>query len=713
MNKRRIILITILVQAIIILGLVFYSGCSNKTQSFINVDLSKMESDIMTYEDGTWVLSDYETTEQVTVALRGPYINLSKGSYTATVYATGDGVNAVQLNSDSDNSAIISSNSRLESSSKATSFHFEISRDISDFELAILYTGKGNLTISNIDITSDNYQARRVPVIVFLIFLITDLIYAFSDKIWKNKLVSSILLSSIVIESACLIIPGIVVGHDFPIHLMRIEGIVQELINGNFPSRMQSIWIGGYGYPISIFYGDWSLYFPALLRLSGFSITSSWKLFILANNILTTIVSYFCFKKIFGKELNAAICTLCYTLSAFRLVDIYVRSTAGEITAFIFLPVIAMAIYGIYRDNIKDKKYNMNALYLGIGMAGLITSHLFTSEFTAIILVTVALIFFKKTFRKETLVCYLMSVITAVLCSLGFLIPFIDYFIQVPVVVKNPLLMAHTTGIQSSGARIYQYFDYFGDFFVVMNDDSKRMNMSPGLILMVILIVSMVLFIMKKTNKRAVILTILAVGILFLSSELFPWNLLEKISPTFTSIQFPWRFIGLSVIILSLLLGEVMELTLDKKTIKYALIFCLVVSIFVGGLFVYRYKNTSFQVSNYIDTASLNDKNVSGGEYIIQGTDLSSLIYEEERESDTITFPVFNYPYYEVTDSDGNSYEIKNGTNNRIAVEVPSDFEGQLYVRFEEPVLWRISEVISLLSLAGVVICLRKDSLSH
>lgn len=708
MKKNRILLISILVESLIILGLVLYSFFSQTPYEFNSLNLGEMSSDVMLYEDESWILENYETSEAITTALRGPAISLNKGSYTAVIHYQCDGTNAIQLHSESDKDAIISSNVRLDPYNQTVSFHFELTKDIPDFEMAFLYTGQGDMTIKNISLSADSVAAKRPAAILVMVFILSDALFVFADRIRKNKLVSAVLFASVVIESICLILPGIPVGHDLPVHLMRIEGICQEILNLNIPSRMQTIWMGGYGYPISVFYGDWALYLPALLRISGFSIVASWKIYLLAVNILTTVVSYFCFKKIFGKELNAAILTLIYTTSTFRLVDIYVRSSAGEIITFIFLPIIAVAIYGIYKDDIKSSGYTNNALYLGIGMAGLITSHLITSEVTAVFLAIICLVYFKKTFRKETVICYLKAVLTAILVSAAFLVPFLDYFFSVPLIVKNPALMSHTTSIQSSGARIYQYFDYFSDFFGVMNDDSNRMNMSPGLILMVVLMVSFILMFMKKTNKRIVLLSVISVFILFLSSELFPWNMLEKISLQFTSIQFPWRYIGISIIFLTLLSGELMELTLDSKTVKYALYFCLAISVLFGGLWVYRTMTTSYQVSSYVDTASLNSGNVSGAEYIIQGSDPYSLSYGTTREDNTITLPVFNYPYYEVTDESGKSYTIKNGTNNRIAVEVPSDFDSNLYVRFHEPVIWRISELISILSIAGLAVYISK-----
>ncbi len=45
-------------------------------------------------------------------------------------------------------------------------------------------------------------------------------------------------------------------GHDLLFHFMRIEGLAEETRLNSFPVRLFSLWMDGYGYPISIYYGD-------------------------------------------------------------------------------------------------------------------------------------------------------------------------------------------------------------------------------------------------------------------------------------------------------------------------------------------------------------------------------------------------------------------------------------------------------------------------
>ena len=47
--------------------------------------------------------------------------------------------------------------------------------------------------------------------------------------------------------------------------------------------------------------------------------------------------------------------------------------------------------------------------------------------------------------------------------------------------------------------------------------------------------------------------------------------------------------------------------------------------------------------------------------------------------------------------------QIENGDNNRIKVIIPSGFQGEISVRFQEPWLWRIGCIISLLTIVMIL----------
>ena len=114
---------------------------------------------------------------------------------------------------------------------------------------------------------------------------------------------------------------------------------------------------------------------------------------------------------------------------------------------------------------------------------------------------------------------------------------------------------------------------------------------------------------------------------------------------------------------------------------------------------------------------------VSGGEYVIQGTDVDQLTFSGPLPGDGveingyekrylggertcanpedydsyIELPLLLYKGYRATDKEtGMRLELFYGNNNRIRVRIPAGYAGSVQVRFVSPFYWRIAELITL-----------------
>ena len=126
------------------------------------------------------------------------------------------------------------------------------------------------------------------------------------------------------------------------------------------------------------------------------------------------------------------------------------------------------------------------------------------------------------------------------------------------------------------------------------------------------------------------------------------------------------------------------------------------------ALFIGSAEDNATGVTKYYDTAQL-DRGAGAigyGEYLIEGTDTSDLFGINLYKGDlsAIDIPKYNYPYYKAFDDSGNELAISNGINNRICVSVESSYNGDVTVKFVEPIIWRIAEVISLLGAIGLIV---------
>ena len=88
----------------------------------------------------------------------------------------------------------------------------------------------------------------------------------------------------------------------------------------------------------------------------------------------------------------------------------------------------------------------------------------------------------------------------------------------------------------------------------------------------------------------------------------------------------------------------------------------------------------------------------------------SFITYKNSTDSEVYAdIPVFCYKGYQAKDIDtGETIEIMSGEQNRIRVVIPSGYEGTIKVRFQEPLYWRISEVVSIIGILGGIYILLK-----
>ena len=80
------------------------------------------------------------------------------------------------------------------------------------------------------------------------------------------------------------------------------------------------------------------------------------------------------------------------------------------------------------------------------------------------------------------------------------------------------------------------------------------------------------------------------------------------------------------------------------------------------------------------------------------------VVNRSEREQ-TIIIPVINYyPGFTVKDKTGGVILADHMDNNQVTIQLPEKFSGMFSVTFEEPLHWRICELISFLVVCGIII---------
>lgn len=720
-GKRKTLLVAIEILLLIALLLPVIRGIAQPEQ--VNINLQDWHTQAAVYEDG-WRIDETMSFGSASF-LYGPYAHLDKGSYRVRIDYEADSDQSFYPYARFSNIVYIEGGeARLPKNLTSVEYDFTLTEAVEQFELVVDYNGQGEMLVRDITISKTPHAALRTLLTAAFFLLILNVLL-FAPGVEKNKNTLLAVLGITMLASLPLFVKGVANGHDLSFHLLRIEGMAQEISLGNLPVRLHSLYMDGHGYPVSVYYGDLLLYLPALLRLAGFPVVTAYKIYVFAINAATAAVSACCFGRMFRERRTALLAALAYTTANYRLVDIYVRASVGEYTAMLFLPVVALAVYRIYTQ--KENLFR-NAVMLAAGMTGVIITHVLSAEMTVIALGLCCIILWKKTLKKPVLLTYAIAVGLTVLLCLFFVVPLADYYLTVPANI-NSTVSGTVMKMQNNGAYIGDYFAFFkgvfGDGSAV--DAGWRMALTPGAALMAVLVAAAALWINRKASPAMKLTTVLAVLMLWMASTLFPWNALaahSRVGRLFSTIQFPWRYLGFAVLFLSVLLGQV----LDHVEIKQGVLtVCLALCLLVPLSFMSSYSDdlgVEFDTLIAYDTAELNTSTITAMEYLRAGSSLQELSSEVKGaelisrsgpkmvlrcdNAGTVEVPMFNYKGYRVTDETGREYVITDGPNNLICFEVPENFSGEITVDFVEPWYWRAAEAVSVFTLFGLILLWKK-----
>lgn len=604
-------------------------------------------------------------------------------------------------------------------------FYLNITHQLNDLKLTVHYYGDGEFSINYINLYRSSLEYVKQALIIIAVTTALELCFVFASKDENSFLLLMALIGIIIFSFIPCTLFGFVEGHDHIFHLTRIQGLAQELQNGRFPIYIQSIWGSGYGSPVSMYYGDYLLYIPAVLFTLGFSLTTSYKVYILIVSTLTAFISYYSFNYVFKKRSTALVLTLVWTCLPYRLVDIYIRSAVGEYTALIALPLVFASYYGIiYGQDMKK-----NSVLLALGMSIIICTHILSVIMTVLILVLVSIVSIKQLFKADRIKYILKAVIMCILFSAIFIVPFIDSYLSNDLAINHPNAF---NGIQGTGVQFGEFFLFFGNVFGQGGNPIKYMEffdrfyMTIGALLTISLFASVYLIYKKKGTKNLKYYTLFTMVLLFMSSNLFPWDSIEKLKSLkfLTSIQFPWRYLAYASLFAVAMLGEEINLIeLNKDKIKET--YCIstrVIKIVLCALCLfetsYIYSEYSKQDRTYIFTLYENGVTDSLYEYTPYDADErtheiktngnvdiyyysqnGSTYYLECKTYDSvgeISIPLYNYKGYVAKDKDGNNIEIKTGNQGEITFEVPENYSGSITISFEPLWYWTAAKVISL-----------------
>ena len=625
--------------------------------------------------------------------------------------------------------------------------------DIDDLDVKVYYSGSGILKIEKITVR-ELLRWRVTRILTWILgFLFLDFCYFYfiRKNTYQNKHIVFGFLVMVFLSSLPVFQGFVIGGHDAPFHLARILSLGRSIEEGRWLAPIQTDMMNGYGYASPLFYGQLFLYIPAVLYNMAVPVHTCYQVYVFCVNAAAGAVCYCCFKGISKNRNIAFLGTWMYLFSAYRITNVYVRAAVGEYTAMLFLPMVVYGFYKIYTTEQRQIRYR-DYIFVVLGLTGMLQSHLISTEITALFIIITCVVLLKKTFQPYRFIALAKAALLTVLLNLGFLVPMLDSM-QMDILVK-----ANKSGhIQESGAYLIQLFGMF------MTPSGKSLEelqgdlpINLGLGLAVGIGVFLWCYIRRfdwgmeesALMRSGVVLSLLAGLAICFSLQVFPWDSLgaisEEITKIATVIQFPWRYLSMATVLCVYVTVIGITICSESGKLRYGLFaggsICFLLLLNVG-LFYMQYADVSITTKMYASMSGTDSiTNIYGGEYLLEGTETAlcvrrDIVVEEDTvqvfdyaskdggvsfacrngssEPGHVEIPLFCYDNYQAYNlQSGAQLAVTAGQNNRIAIEIPGNYDGMIGVRYVIPVLWKIAYVVSVLTgigLIGIYLGSRKD----
>lgn len=400
------------------------------------------------------------------------------------------------------------------------------------------------------------------------------------NNVIKNKFVQIIFI--IIVASICAAPPialkQIYIGEDTLYHILRIEELSKNILNGKIFPYIHSGAIGGYGYASAFFYPELTLIIPALFYIAGFSIITSINVSIIIYNVLAGVIAYFCIKiyleDVLKEDKNklwlSLIGALAYIVYPYRLYNIFYRSALNEFIAMCFIPLALLSIYKIF----VKKEFNYWKM-LSISFSLSLLTHLGVTLMLGMVCVIFFVLNIKILFDKN----FIKNIFKAILCSIlstsYFLFPMIEQMIS------NEFF--YTSLPKLNNPKIYANQTIDKKAMILIGDALSQ----PVLILLNVLLIMLIFKISKKIsskikNKRLVIIlksTLVFIYIFIMLTDIFPWTTVIRLFPLILKIQFPFRFLALAGLMYSFIIAlSTPRVNKNNKITKVIIVILMVIN---------------------------------------------------------------------------------------------------------------------------------------
>lgn len=327
--------------------------------------------------------------------------------------------------------------------------------------------------------------------------------------------------------------------HDGLVHLPRIAAFHKALLDGQLPVRWAGDLNYGYGLPLFNYIYQLPYLLSSLFLYFNFGLVDSFKITLALSYLLSGVFMYLFAKELFKNSKYAFLVAVFYQFFPFRLVELLVRGSFGEVYTYTFLPLV---LYGVQKYINTRSKWSFILTSVSTGL--LVLSH---NSVSLLFFGTVVLyvLFFGN--KKEIIIRCLLALGIGLLLSMFYWFPAISDH-------------KYTYGNLHMKDLYKEHFAPLLHFFIPNLTNSPSLQtggvaIGIGFMHTVAIVLGIILFRNKKINphlKKILLFSFVLLAVSFFFMQSLSQAVWEAIS-YLRQFQFPWRFLAIVALATSLL----------------------------------------------------------------------------------------------------------------------------------------------------------------
>jgi len=346
-----------------------------------------------------------------------------------------------------------------------------------------------------------------------------------------------------------LVGPSYFASHDGLHHLYRLLDLDFCIHGGSpYPRWLPNLGFG-YGYPVLNYYAPLTYYIAEVFHLLGAGYVASIKLTFMTGFVLSGLCMYLYARDII-RRCPAVVAAAAYVYLPYHLADGYVRGALAEFFAFVFFPFILWACYRLIMRGRKEY-----LLLVAAGYAGLILTH----NLTALIFGPLLLAYVCLLLGLRRQVKSLAYVVLALLLACG-----LTAFYWFPGFKESSWVLLGQVG---PSATDYQHqlvplSEFFSPFLIYRYFPNQGVTFEHPLSFIQLGLAGLSIAVLWRlwrtltASMRYHLLFFLGASLLSLSMMLSCSSFLWTALPLLPYLQFPWRFLALTSVTTSVLIGS-------------------------------------------------------------------------------------------------------------------------------------------------------------